>query len=163
MEIGDDAYLVPIEGELDKADNLIPLKWVYQQLADCKARQKVLILDVGRNNPTLGAERPGTGPMGPKFAALLNAPPAGVQVWSACGAGQFSYETDASPMGVFLDKMLTALEKGLPNKIQRPEEAIPIEQYNALVAGLIKCGIGTAEIGANAVAHGPRNRGQRAL
>jgi hypothetical protein len=39
VEVGDDAYLVPLEGELDNAKTLIPLKWVYEQLQKCKARQ----------------------------------------------------------------------------------------------------------------------------
>src|SRR5204863_5068601 len=89
-EIDDDAYLVPLEGELTAKDSLIPLKWVYDQLAQCKARQKVLILDVCRFDPTRGAERPGGGTMGEKLDRTLQAPPPGVQVWSACVAGQYS-------------------------------------------------------------------------
>ncbi len=138
VEIGDDAYLVPIEGEFDNAAGLIPVKWVYKQLADAKAREKVLVLDVCRANPTRGAERPGSGPMGPKLAALIAAPPDGVQVWSACGGDQFSYETDAAPVGVFLDKMMTALEKGLNNKIQRPEEPLLIDLFNDSTLALMK-------------------------
>jgi hypothetical protein len=143
VEIGDDVFLVPIEGELDNAAGLIPLKWVYKVLADCKARQKVLVLDVDRANPTRGAERPGTGPMGPKLDALVNSPPAGVQVWSACSSGQFSYETDNCPMGVFLDKLITLLEsEGGVNKatgkIQRPDDALPIEAINEGITKTIK-------------------------
>ena len=50
---------MPIEGELDNAATLIPLKWVYEKLAACKARQKVFVVDVCRFSPTNGAERPG--------------------------------------------------------------------------------------------------------
>jgi hypothetical protein len=143
VEIGDDVFLVPIEGELENTAGLIPLKWVYKMLADCKAREKVLVLDVGRANPTRGAERPGTGPMGPKLDALVHAPPAGVQLWSACSAGQFSYETDASPMGVFLDKVITVLEADggvnkVTGKIQRPEDALPIEAINEAITKTMK-------------------------
>lgn len=133
VEVGDEAYLVPIEGELDKADGLIPLKWVYQQLQACKARQKVLVLDTNRLNPTLGQERPTAGPMGAKLDALLKAPPPGVQVWSACVEKQQSYETDNAPMGVFLDELESTLRKGLANKIQHPPDALPLEAFVASV------------------------------
>ena len=73
VELGDDVYLAPIEGELDRAETLIPLKWVYEQLAKCTARQKVLVLDGNRYNQTFGQERPGGEEMGPKMDALLQA------------------------------------------------------------------------------------------
>jgi hypothetical protein len=133
VEIGDEAYLVPIEGELDNAAGLIPLKWVYQQLQACKARQKVLVLDTNRLNPSLGQERPIAGPMGPKLDALLKSPPPGVQVWSACVEKQHSYETDNDPMGVFLDELEATLRKGLANKIQHPQDPLPLEQFVAAV------------------------------
>jgi hypothetical protein len=128
-EVGDEAYLVPIEGELENAAGLVPLKWVYQQLQACKARQKVLVLDTNRLNPTLGQERPTAGPMGPKLDALLKGPPPGVQVWSACVEKQQSYETDNAPMGVFLDELEAALRKGLKNKIQHPPDPLPVEAF----------------------------------
>ena len=56
---------------MDKADTLIPLKWFYEQLTKCKARQKVLVLDVNRYNQTFGQERPGGDEMGPKLDAML--------------------------------------------------------------------------------------------
>lgn len=85
-EIGDDVYLVPLEGEMDNKDTLVPLKWVYEQLSQCEARQKVLVLDVARFNPGRGQERPGGGPMSAKVDEALKNPPEGVQVWSACVA-----------------------------------------------------------------------------
>jgi hypothetical protein len=138
VELDGEAYLVPIEGELDKASTLLPLKWVYEQLEKCRARQKVLVLDVGRFNPSLGLERPGSGPLGAKFDAALKAPPPGVQVWSACVEKQYSYETDQRPMGVFLDALHTALspdkpDQGLQGKIPRPEDPLPLETLNELV------------------------------
>jgi hypothetical protein len=67
VETADGVFLVPIEGELDNPATLLPLKWVYDKLAACKARQKVLVLDVARFSPTRGLERPDAGPMGEKL------------------------------------------------------------------------------------------------
>ncbi len=138
-EIDGKAYLVPLEGELDNAQTLIPLDWVYKQLAGCDCRQKVLVLDGNRFNPAQGEERPAAGPMGAKFEAALKAPPDGVQVWSACSAGQQSREFEEAPLGLFLDSLRQGLaaEKGkkgaLEGKIQKPDDLIPVEALHDFV------------------------------
>lgn len=137
-ELDDEVYLAPIEGELDRAETLIPLKWFYEQIAKCKAQQKVLVLDVNRYHRAFGQERPGGEPMGPKLDALLKKPPPGVQVWSSCIAEQRSYATDDFPMGIFLDSLLRALRQGGNGKIQKVEDALPIEHYVPVVNKFIK-------------------------
>jgi hypothetical protein len=141
VEIGDEAYLVPIEGELRVKETLISLRWLLDRLAACKARQKVLILDVCRFDPARGVERPNAGPMGPKLDAALANPPAGVQVWSACVAGQHSYEgyvevpTGVVHAGFFLDELFEAVGpfagKHVNLGIQQPQDALPIETLAA--------------------------------
>ncbi len=133
VEVNGEPYLAPIEGELDQAQTLIPLKWVYEQLAKCKARQKVLVLDGNRYHRTFGQERPGGEEMGPKLDAMLKAPPEGVQVWSSCIAKQRSFATDDSPMGVFLESLQKAVREGGRGKIQKADEALPLEHYVELV------------------------------
>src|SRR5262249_27218912 len=76
--------------------------------------------------------------MGQKWDAMLKDPPAGVQVWSSCIAKQRSYAADDYPIGVFLDSLLTALNKGLSGTIQRPEEPLPLEPYVARVNEIMK-------------------------
>jgi cytoskeletal protein RodZ len=138
VEMEDGVYLAPIEGELDKAATLIPLTWFYEQLSQCKARQKVLVLDINRYDRTFGQERPGGEEMGSKLDALLKAPPAGVQVWSSCVAKQRSYASDEYPIGVFLDSLMTALNRGLPNVAQKMEAALPLEPFVARVNEIMK-------------------------
>jgi hypothetical protein len=134
VELGDDVYLAPIEGELERAETLIPLKWFYEQLAKCKARQKVLVLDINRFNPTIGQERPGGDEMGEKLDAMLKAPPNGVQVWSSCIAKQRSYASDEYPMGVFLDSMRETAGSLGSGKIQNdPKKSLPLERWVELV------------------------------
>jgi hypothetical protein len=123
VEIDNNVYLVPLEGELGVKETLIPFTWLYDRLKACPARQKVLVVDTCRLDLARGEERQGSGPMGAKVAALLAAPPPGVQVWSACSAGEYSYEMDGS--GVFLEKLIGALTGKTVGKTQRPEEALP--------------------------------------
>jgi hypothetical protein len=67
--------------------------------------------------------------MGAKLDAKLKSPPAGVQVWSACVAGQQSYEFESGDIynGLFVECLFEALAKGVEGKIQRPEQPIPLE------------------------------------
>jgi hypothetical protein len=137
IEINGEPFLVPIEGELDNPATLLPLKAIYEQLAACKCRQKVLILDVSRFSPTRGLERPDGGPLGPKFEKALKQPPPGAQVWAACSGGQRSYATDDMPMGVFLESLYRACKEGIPNKIQRYEDLLPLEHIEERVNALM--------------------------
>src|SRR5262245_58070502 len=76
VEVDDQPYLVPIEGELTDKNSLIPLSWLYDRLAACPARQKVLIVDTCRMDAARGFERPSGGPMGGKLDSALATPPA---------------------------------------------------------------------------------------
>jgi hypothetical protein len=139
-EINGKAYLVPIEGEFDNAASLIPLQWVYDQMAKCPARQRVLVLDVNRFNPGQGIERPISGPLGKGFEAQVKAPPEGVQVWASCGSGQQSLVTDGRPVGVFLDILSLGIDPPqskpslLAGRIQEPTDLIQLDQLHEAVA-----------------------------
>lgn len=124
--LDDQAYLAPLEGDLAVKETLLPLRWVYDRLAACKARQKVLVLDVCRYDPARGLERPGSGPMATKLDGLLQKPPPGVQVWSSCVAEQIAHEFDGG--SVFLDKLYDALGTGGALKgIQQPRDPLPVD------------------------------------
>jgi hypothetical protein len=138
VEIDGQPYLVPLEGQLGVKETLIPLKWVYSQLSKCKARQKVFIVDVCRYDPSRGLERPAGGPMGEKLDAALKNPPRGVQVWSACVAGQYSYEGyvllrpgEVAHAGFFLDELFEAVGPNQKKKVHlgiaKPEDPLPLD------------------------------------
>jgi Planctomycete cytochrome C/Caspase domain len=92
VEMDGKAYLVPVEGEPDAVGTLIPLDDVFAKMKDCKAQQKLLILDVCRFNTQYGAAKPGSEPMSPKLDELLHAAPPGVQVVTSCSAGENAFE-----------------------------------------------------------------------
>ena len=88
------AYLVPLEGDLDEVDSLIPLDWFYEKLGSCKAQEKLVIFDVCRFNPGRGIERPSAGPMTEALETALHSPPDGVTVVTTCSKGEQSIELD---------------------------------------------------------------------
>ncbi len=87
-------YLVPIEGDLDEVDTLIPLAWLYEKLGACRAQEKVVIFDVCRFHPERGIERPSPGPMTDALEAALHNSPDGVTVITSCSKGEQSIEQD---------------------------------------------------------------------
>lgn len=142
VEIEGEVYLAPTDGQLDVKATLIPLTWLYDGLARCKARQKVLVMDVCRFDPARGARRPGASPMGVTIDAHLANPPDGVQVWSACTTGQYSHEgsvrlsdNDTANCGLFLNAIADAVgpdaTKRVPLGDQKPDGPLPV----ALLAG----------------------------
>lgn len=125
IDIEKEAYLVPVEGDRNDPKSLIPLSWVYDKLAKCRARQKLLILDIFRYPPARGEELPGTDAMTEDFDAKLLSPPPGVQVWTACTKDQKSIEFEAG--SVFLQALCHALQERLPG-IAEPTDPFPLDQ-----------------------------------
>jgi predicted Zn finger-like uncharacterized protein len=130
IEVEGRPYLVPLEGEPAAPPTLIPLSWLYDQLARCRARQKVLLLDVCRLDAERGVERVGVEPLTPALAAAIAEPPPGVQVWSACGPGQYSLEIQNGPVygGAFLNQLYEAMlrYRQIVPSAPRPEDSLPI-------------------------------------
>jgi hypothetical protein len=110
---------------------------LFEQLSRCKARQKALIIDVCRRDPTRGQGQPGMAPMGPKLDNMLKDPPPGVEVWSACILGQHSYEgllalaSDFDSGGFFLNEICQAVgpyeKKRIALGDQKPEDSLPLK------------------------------------
>jgi hypothetical protein len=129
--VEDKSYLVPIDGNFKNMDSLLPLKWVYDQMAKCKAQQKILVLDVFRYSPSRGMElpSPGEGEEGKMLEGfdkdLMN-PPAGVQVWSSCVKDQSSVELDEG--SAFLQALCNTLQGGGKMAgIATPPQPIPLD------------------------------------
>src|SRR5207253_4153970 len=93
--------------------------------------QKVLVLDTCRLDTGHGLERPGSGPMPEKLDTLLSKPPEGIQAWSACVKGQYSYEFDGS--SVFLKQLLEALDDKEITKTQQVDDPLPMEALARVV------------------------------
>lgn len=131
VQIDKDSYLVPIDGNLKKPESLLPLKWVYDELAKCRAQQKVLVLDLFRFSPSRGFELPSTGEgaegtMPEDFDKALMNPPPGVQVLCSCIKEQSSVELDGG--GAFMQAFCHSLQGGGEmTGIAGPTQPIPMD------------------------------------
>ena len=128
----DKACLVPIEGELDTPASLIPLETVFKSLKACKARQKVLVLDVCHYSPSVGQERPGSDPLAEAIQKQALEAPEGVQVWLPCQKDENSFETDEYPMGVFASTLHDVLVPH-PAGSEEREKPIDFAKLNELI------------------------------
>ncbi|MBY0527359.1 MAG: caspase family protein [Gemmataceae bacterium] len=137
VEVEGRAYLVPLLGEIDKPETLIPMDWLYAKLAASPAQEKLLILDVCRFERQRGEERGKVDPMTEGFEAVLQKPPRGVQVMTACGAGQRSWEMEYTNKqdpkeyvkgGVFLNMIGQTRDAGglLDAKDAKPSDPLPV-------------------------------------
>ncbi len=139
-EVEGKVYLCPIEGDLTTVAGMIPLDWVYKKLDECKAQQKLLIVDVCRVNTARGEERASFGAMSPKMDLAFKNPPAGVQVWVSCTEGQQSYEFEDFKIngGVFMDSLYQVADRGLEGVIQKHDDPIPVDKFVEQVNALMK-------------------------
>jgi hypothetical protein len=150
VEIKGETYLVPLEGDLEEVESLIPLKWFYDKLAACPAQEKVVIYDVCRFHPERGVERPHPGPMSEAMETALHDSPEGVSVITSCSKGEQALELDyfntqlsfdtpgvkgsgINLYGSFFLSMIHAASIGgalaPEKKIPAPADEIPIERF----------------------------------
>jgi predicted Zn finger-like uncharacterized protein len=140
-------YLVPIEGDPDDAEKLVPVDDFYAKMKACKATQKIVIWDVARYNPDRGRNRPGSEPLAEETAKALGSPPPGVQAILTCQPGENALEFyNIQPDGFGRDKLpvigsnfLAAVryvsDKNRNNvKPQNPDDAIAVDEWMTMVA-----------------------------
>ena len=99
-----ETYLVPLEGDFDDVESLIPLKWFYEKLGACPAQEKIVIYDVCRFHAERGIERPHPGPMSEALEKALHESPDGVTVITSCSKGEQSMELDSYQAPLSFDR-----------------------------------------------------------
>jgi hypothetical protein len=134
-------YLVPVDGDLEDPETLVPLEDFWTKLEKCPAQQKIVLFDVCRLNEDGEKLRPGSEPMTEELQKLLVAAPAGVQVALSCKAGENAWEfrrTKSEEPGlsdvagsVFLSAMKYVATKGKakPATDPGPNDPIPLTAW----------------------------------
>ena len=97
--IGDKGCLMPSDGDKADAQTVVELDWIKQQLAKCKAKNKLLVLDMCRPGSGRGVET-----IAPSLAKAAN-----VVVLTSCAKGQTSYEDDKAGHGIFSRHLIVGL------------------------------------------------------
>ena len=131
------AYLVPVEGDLNEVESLLPLGDFFAAVKDCPAQQKVVLFDVCRANTDGNVVRPGSEAMGEELEKALLTPPDGanIQVVTACSAGQNAAELQTSDGehfagSAFLNALRVAAKQSKAgNKAMKPEDPLPVATW----------------------------------
>ncbi|MEX0585549.1 MAG: caspase family protein, partial [Pirellulales bacterium] len=107
-----DSFFCPIDARLDDRSTLLKFESLYEQLNECRARRKLLLVDACRNEPqsSLSRSRPIV-KLESVTASSADAPavPEGIVALFSCAAGQKSYEDPRLRHGVFFHQILTGL------------------------------------------------------
>ena len=103
------SYFVPLDGKVDDKSTLIALggkDGLYELLKNCKAKQKLLIVNACRNDPTIGLD------FATKKVLLAdedrNEVPEGIAAIYSCQAGQKSYYDPDRKLALFFDHVIRA-------------------------------------------------------
>ncbi len=123
------AYLVPLDGDPESADTLLPVADVYAKLKGLKAAQKVVIWDVCRHNPErLRRGRRDPGPMTEALFKLLTTAPEGVQVLVSCSPGErgLEYSAPRGPAGLYAGSAYLDALRQAANDGAKPAPGDPI-------------------------------------
>ena len=114
------SYLCPAEARVeDPKGTMVPLDLVYNRLAQCKARWKLLVVDACRNDPRPSGMKDAKAyeKSAGDFAKSLEKPPQGILALTSCAPGEVSMEADELHHGVFMNFFL----EGLSGKADRDE------------------------------------------
>ncbi len=139
------AYLVPVEGDLNEVESLIPLTDFFAAVKDCPAQQKVVLFDVCRANTDGNVVRPGSEAMGEEIEKALLTPPDGanIQVVTACSAGQNAAELQTSDGehfagSAFLNSLRVAAKQSKAgNKSMKPEDPLPVATWVEVIKPIL--------------------------
>jgi hypothetical protein len=158
IEKGGKAYLVPLEGDFDDVPSLIPLEFVYEKLAACKAQEKLAVFDVCRLHTERGVQRPNGGPMSEALETALHNSPEGVSVITACSKGEQSYELDYYSVqkkyevfgSFFLSYIHAASRDGAlspeKNRLPSATDELPTERWVSFIKEQIPLAVTSAKV-----------------
>ena len=107
LQIDGKSYLCPSDARLDATSSMISIDELYAQLEQCRASQKLLVVDACRNEPIIRGFR--AGKLADDLKLQVQAPPKGLILLSSCEEGQFSAEDPKLKHGVFMHYFMQGL------------------------------------------------------
>lgn len=107
------SYLCPVDCTLDDDKTLISVDAIYDQLKECAADFKLVVVDACRNDPRPGGTRAMTPTDGTRALARSLQElkvPEGVVLLNSCAPGEVSWEDEKFGHGVFMHFVLDGLK-----------------------------------------------------
>ena len=114
VQLGKTSYLCPADADLERPDTLLPLEKIYEQLENCNASLKLMMIDACRNDPRPPGKRSARSPReaNQAFAKTLETPPRGILLMTSCAPGETAQEDPQLKHGVFMYHVLAGLRGG---------------------------------------------------
>lgn len=126
----DESYFCPADAKLDDPETLLALSAVYQELGQCKAGFRLLLVDACRDDPFAANTRDAGAK---KFESLSRPPkkllPGGVAALFSCSAGEKAYEDDTLEHGVFFNFVVEGLKGDAANEATGEVSLPLLEDY----------------------------------
>ncbi len=135
VHIGGKSYFCPADANLDSPETtMVPVDFIYRELADSAARQKLLLVDACRNDPRMAGSRDATAHKQSlsglaKDLATKNLPK-GILALSSAAAGQVSWEDKKLGHGVFMHYVLEGLSGKADEEGNRDGTVSIVELYD---------------------------------
>src|SRR5262249_30362243 len=102
-------YFCPMDAKVSDPATLIALNEVYQELSECRAGLKLLLVDACRNDPLAKNARRGEVNLESVTRPQDREPPGGVAAFFSCSAGEEAYEHEDLRHGVFFHFVIEGL------------------------------------------------------
>jgi uncharacterized caspase-like protein len=114
-------YFLPSDADLRDARSFLPVTELYEELAGCAARHKLLLVDACRDDALyLNAPGPaGRRPAGRRQRPVLPPPGSGVAAFFSCSADEISFEDDGLQRSIFLHFIIEGLKGGAAGRDRR--------------------------------------------
>lgn len=119
-----------MEARLAKKKTLIPLNAVYQELKDCRASVKLLLVDACRNDPQSAPSRARAEvDLESVTRPQVVKPPEGVAAFFSCRVGQKAYESESLKHGIFFYYVL----QGLRGKAADKKGVVTVKRLSSYI------------------------------
>jgi tetratricopeptide (TPR) repeat protein len=139
----DEPYFCPMDAALKNKSTLISLSEVYRQLAECKAKMKVLFSDSCRNDPLPRGTRAALANeiTAPRTHRAKEKVPDNVVALFSCTEGEVAWETDKHRHGVFFYFLIEGLKGKAANTASKVTISSLAEYVQREVGDFVKAEI----------------------
>ncbi|QGJ69316.1 Hypothetical protein PBC10988_9890 [Planctomycetales bacterium 10988] len=109
LHLGNESYFCPLNADPSNRNSLLSVQWVYDELLECDAAQKLLIVDACRNRVEMPGHRSVIGNNPRQLMSTFQKPPKGIITLTSCDVNESAIEDEDLAHGVFTHFLLKGL------------------------------------------------------